>query len=552
MQVDRHLFVGLIGFLWRHAPQRLKYLLVALALVAGLTRDLVMVVINQAAGSTAEVALQTWLPVFLVILTLFVGASLVYQIMTTAVTTEVVNRVRLGLVEKITNVQPMVVSGYERGTLYHIMTTDVAIVAGTTSTLLSLLPLIVFLFIAIPQLFFYSVVAGLLAVLVMVGGVLVYWRQQQAMVNIGVDARKLEVAYFEAVSELLDGHRELKLNRARRLGFVSAMAGNLARLRRALIAVSRIYEQGEAGVSLLKFGLLSGIVFLAPALYAVDSRVTFSVLTLVLFCMNPFEQLVSSYPTIIGTMVSFVRIRELDSTLQDAANEGARPAIAQPFRSLSLQGVTVTHRQQAGQGFALGPIDLEIARGDILFVVGENGSGKTTLLHLIAGLHDPASGQMVLNGQPVGQDGTAGLRAGVSAIFAQYHIFQTLFGLDVGDAVADAAIARVNLAGQTQVVNGAVTRLALSAGQKRRLALAIALLEDRDILILDEFAADQDPNQRAWLFEQLFPELKRLGKTVILATHDLSWNHLCDRLIRLEGGRIISQSRPATEVRATG
>ncbi len=550
MVVDGRLFASLVRFLWMHAPVRLKYLLIALALVAGLTRDLVMVVINQAAASGSGEAFRIWLPIFILLLVVFVGASYGYQVMTTFVTTEVINRVRTRLIDKILNVQPTVVEAYEHGLLYHIMTTDVAIVAGTTTTLLSLLPLCVFLTIAIPQLFYYSMIAGLLSVLVMLGGVLVYYRQQQSMASLGMDARKLEVTYFENVSELLAGHRELKLHRPRRSDFVAALTGALAKLRHAQISVSKIYEKGEAGVSLLKFLLLSGIVFLVPALYQTDPKVTFSVLTLVLFCMNPFEQLVSSYPTLIGSMVSYIRIEDLDRRLKSLENEDDLPAVPEPFESLVLKGVTAVHRPQSGQGFVLGPVDLDIRRGDIVFLVGDNGSGKTTLLNLIAGLHDPASGDITVNGRPLTRGAMSGYRARISAIFARYHVFRTLFGLGhVTDREASAMIIKVNLSGQTGIIKSVFTRMELSAGQKRRLALAVSLLEDRDILILDEFASDQDPNQRSFIFEQLLPELQAKGKTVILATHDLAWNRVCTKLVRLQNGKIISVTAPVTDGR---
>lgn len=548
MVVSARLFADVLGFLWRHAPVRLKYTLITLALVAGLSRDLVMVTINQAAGSERGDIYSLWLPVFTVILLVFVAASYSYQVMTTRVTTEVINRVRKRLIDKILNVQPTVVESYEHGFLYHIMTTDVAIVAGTTSTILSLLPLFVFLIIAVPQLFYYSVIAGILALVAMAGGVFIYYRQQQAMANLGMDARKLEVDYFENVSELLSGHRELKLHRPRRSDFMGGLTGSLAQLRQALIRMSMIYEKGEAGVSLLKFLLLCGIVFLAPALYEIDKTVTFSVLTLVLFCMNPFEQLVSSYPTLVGSMVSYVRIEDLEKRLAELDNETDPPAETEPFESLRLQGVTAAHPGKSGQGFVLGPIDLDIRRGEIIFLVGDNGSGKTTLLNLIAGLHDPASGRVHLNGTPLTGEAMSSYRSRVSAIFARYHIFRTIFGLGhVTDRKASETIIKVNLSGQTGIIGGVFTRMELSAGQKRRLALAVSLLEDREILILDEFAADQDQNQRAFLFNELLPELKARGKTIILATHDLNWNKTCDRLVRLEGGKVVSITSPVSE-----
>ncbi len=548
MVVSLRLFGSLVAFLWQNAPVRLRYMLIALALVAGLTRSLVMVTINQAVGIASDETYGFWLPVFIAVLAVFVVASYSYQVMTTEVTTAVINRVRVRLIDRILNVQPTVTEAYEHGMLYHIMTTDVAIVAGTTATLLQLLPLFVFLTIAIPQLFFYSVIAGCLAVLVMAGGVLVYHHQQQSMASLGLDARKLEVTYFENVSELLSGHRELKLHQPRRRDFMASLTGSLAQLRRALISVSKVYEKSEVGVSLLKFLLLSGIVFLAPALYQTDTVVTFSVLTLVLFCMNPFEQLVSSYPSFISSMVSYIRIEDLDVRLEKLDNESDRPLVAEPFESLVLKQVTARHRPQSGQGFVLGPVDLEIRRGEVVFLVGDNGSGKTTLLNLLAGLHDPEVGEVILNGKPVAAQEMSNYRSRVSAIFARYHVFKSILGLGhVTDRQASDMIIKVNLSGQTGIIKGVFTRMGLSAGQKRRLALAVSLLEGREILVLDEFASDQDPNQRTFIFNELLPELKEQGKTVILATHDLSWNHRCDKLVRLDKGNVTSVTAPGSD-----
>lgn len=547
-KIDLRLFASLIWFLWRNAPHRQKHLLVALALVAGLSRNSLMTLINAAAGSSSAEALRIWLLPFLVALAVFIGSSYTYQVMTTVVTTEVINRVRAGFFNKIMDVQPTLIATYERGTLYHIMTTDVAIVAGTTNTFLTLLPISIFLLIGIPQLFFYSTIVGLICILVMAGGVYIYYRQQQNMASLSIDARKHEVEYFESVSGLLDGHRELKLHRARRDDFTGELSSILGKLRTALINASKIYEAGEAGVNVLKFALLCGVVFLVPALYPTEMTVTFSLLTIILFCMNPYEQLVSSYPTFIGSLVSYLRIEDLEKRLRAAGNEETLARNAEPFESLVLNGVVAVHENAGGHDFVFGPVDLEIKRGEIVFLIGENGSGKTTFLNLLAGLHSAKSGDMLLNGNPLSSRDMSQYRARVSAIFSQYHVFRTLFGLShKSDREVSATIIKVNLLGQTGVIGGIFTRMELSSGQKRRLALAVSLLEDRDVLILDEFVADQDASQRAFLFNELLPELKARGKTVILSTHDLAWNHCCDKLVRLEKGRIVSVTRPGND-----
>ncbi len=540
--LNAKLVLGLLQFLWRHVPPGSKSILIALALVAGLTRDVVMVVVNEAAGGTREQAIQLWLPLFSICLVVFVGTSYYYQVLSTSVTTSVVNKVRLRLSAKIIHAQPSVIAPYERGALYHNMTTDVATVARTTTTILGLLPVSIFLLVAIPQLFYYSPVAGGLAVLVMIGGILAYVIGQQRMASLGLDARRYQVAYFEAIAELLDGHRELRLHHGRRSDFANALGNVLERLRGALVEVAKMYETSEAIVSVMKFSLFGGIVFLVPILFETDPTTIFSVLLLVLYCVTPFEQMVSTYPSIIGSLVSYLRIEELDKALPEVPTPTLRP-IPVPFTGMSLRQMVATHRVDGNVRFTLGPIDLDIAKGEIIFLAGHNGSGKTTLLHVLAGLLDHDSGEFTIGAD--GQTTLSSHRENVTAIFSNYHIFKAHFGLShVSDADASEAISRVGLSEHTQIADGAITRLELSSGQKRRLALAVAFMEDCDVLILDEFVADQDPGQREIFFTKWLPELKAAGKTVILATHDMSWFDYCDRLVRMDKGRIVDITEP--------
>ncbi|MEY3081654.1 MAG: hypothetical protein RJA94_1639 [Pseudomonadota bacterium] len=530
----------MLRFLWSHAPQRLKYVVLLLALLAGLSRDWLMLVINKAAAAPVDQTISYWLPLFLVTFVLVIGSAFTYAVLVQAVTTRVVNNVRLKLIGGLLKAQPSFVDRREHGALYHILTTDVSAVAGFTSTLLNLLPAFIFLCIAIPQVFYYSMVSGFFVILVMIGGVLAYHLQQRTMAKLNDDARALEVAYFERVSEMLRGFRELRLHQPRQRSFSSDILQVLEKLRGLLIKVTRIFETSESAVQGLKFLLFAAIVFLVPYLVRTDNVITFQILTLVLFSLMPFEQIVTSYPAVIGTLVSYMRINDLATELNVIERVVERPVdFAPPFKTISLRDVETRYNSRETSSFALGPLDFELKSGEVVFLVGSNGSGKTTFMNVLCGLLDPTSGTIEVDGRPLAPEDMGAYRAQFSAIFTQFHVFRQLYGLEaVTPEQADEMIERVGLTGITQIRSEGISRIDLSAGQRRRLALAIALLEDRNVLVLDEFVADQDPEKRDYFFRTLVPWLKAQGKTVIVSTHDLAWLECCDRVITFENGKM--------------
>ena len=193
-----------------------------------------------------------------------------------------------------------------------------------------------------------------------------------------------------------------------------------------------------------------------------------------------------------------------------------------------------------GPGFQIGPMDFNIKAGEIIFVVGGNGSGKSTFLNLVCGLYHPQQGQLLLNDRPVRAADTQVYRDLFSPIFSDFHLFSRLFGYGALDPerVADL-LERTDLGDKTRIEDGLVTNQQLSTGQRKRLALVLALLEDKPIHLFDEWAADQDPGFRKLFYESLLPELKAQGKTVIAATHDDHYFHCADRVLKMEYGSFV-------------
>jgi putative pyoverdin transport system ATP-binding/permease protein len=203
--------------------------------------------------------------------------------------------------------------------------------------------------------------------------------------------------------------------------------------------------------------------------------------------------------------------------------------------------VTHTYRREADDGvFAVGPLDLELSPGEVVFVIGGNGSGKTTLAKLLVGLYAPETGCIELNDALVGAETREGYRQSFSAVFSDFHLFDKLLGIASGglDERALQLLRSLELERHVVVKDGAFSTTQLSLGQRKRLALLVARLEDRSVYVFDEWAADQDPAYKDVFYRELLPELRASGKAVLVITHDDHYFGLADRCLRLENGRL--------------
>jgi putative ATP-binding cassette transporter len=221
----------------------------------------------------------------------------------------------------------------------------------------------------------------------------------------------------------------------------------------------------------------------------------------------------------------------------DAAPLEVRTSVS----TLELRDVTFTYPHEANdREFTLGPVSLRFSRGESVFVVGGNGSGKSTLAKVLCGLYHPTSGQILLDGTVVGDGNREWYREHFSVVFSEIFLFDRLAGIDPREVERRATtyLTRLGLNRVVSVQGGMFSTTALSHGQRKRLALLVAYLEDRPIYIFDEWAADQDPDFKRTFYMELIPELRAAGKTVIVNTHD-AYHDVADRIVRLEEGRVV-------------
>jgi putative ATP-binding cassette transporter len=212
--------------------------------------------------------------------------------------------------------------------------------------------------------------------------------------------------------------------------------------------------------------------------------------------------------------------------------------------------VIFQHRFNGGEaGLTIGPINMEIRRGQVVFITGGNGSGKTTLIRLLTGLYPVQSGTLWFNRTIVDRTNIVAYRNCISAVFSDYHLFDEMYGLeDVDHHFAERLIDIMEIGHKSRVVGRAFTNTRLSGGQRKRLALIAAVLEKKPICVFDEWAADQDPYFRGKFYRTVIPLLKELGITVVAITHDEKYFDVADVHLHMDNGLLhVVRSSPLVE-----
>lgn len=353
-------------------------------------------------------------------------------------------------------------------------------------------------------------------------------------------------AQYRAV---IEGAKELKISRPRRARVhgarLCAAADRIAALKSRAMA---LFWTADATGTAVFFAMI-GLVIACRDAFGIDASTISGAIIVLLYVKGPMAQIAGALPLLDQARVSLGRIAALSAALDldrqepdlplDAPPDGPAPAI----RSIALVGVTYAFPADGAPApFVLGPVDLAIAAGELVFLVGANGSGKTTLVKLLLGLYVPDTGEVRLDGVAVGARSRDACRQRFTTVFSDYHLFDDLAG-DAAPEAARAHLARVGLAGKVRVEDGRFSTTDLSTGQRKRLALVHALMERRPVLVTDEWAADQDPEFRRLFYEELLPALRAQGRTLLVISHDDRYFHLADRVVRMAQGRIVEDLR---------
>jgi putative pyoverdin transport system ATP-binding/permease protein len=425
--------------------------------------------------------------------------------------------------------------------LYASLTGDVGQIVGSLAMIPTLLMHLALVTGSLAYMAYLSRQVLIETLLFIAFGIVTYRMTLARAVGFFFRSRELQNEMMARAREAVEGTKELKMHYGRREAFLKKTEGVIAALQRQTRRGALAFAATSSWGQVLFFVLVGLLVIVMPRFQPVAPKVLVGY-TIVLFqMMAPLEVLLSSMPALSQASVSMQALEQLGFSLEAENRETAGAEVEPAPWTLELAGVTHSYRREnEEESFLLGPIDLTFRPGELVFIVGGNGSGKTTLAKLILGLYAPEAGKIRFAGQALTDDNREQYRQNFAVVFSDYFIFKTLYGIEASalDGNARRYLEKLHLEQKVQVQEGELSTVDLSQGQRKRLALLTAYLEDRPIYLFDEWAADQDPIFKRIFYYELLPELKARGKMIFVISHDDHYFHVADRIVKLNYGQL--------------
>lgn len=534
--------MNFLQFLQKEAGTMTSRLLTAAGLCGVLNGLLVLVVLSATGMSYRSPEQSQLLLLFVACFFFFVLCRKFVLERTAGIVEGIINRVRLRISEKVRGAELIHFEQIGAAPIYTALAENTRTLSESANFIVNslssaILVVLAMLYIAVLSMPAFLLLAGAISL-----GVLIYLRNVRKARPVLRKAAAQDHRFFEELGHLLYGFKELKIDAEKSEALVEQDLKVVARQAEELrLDAARQFSWITVFGESFFYGLMGLLIFVLPAFISQqDSRTLVSVVAVLLFMISSVSALVDSVPAVERANIAIERIEQLENRL------GSMPPperVQEPvgFERLACVGMTFHYPDVQGRSaFQLGPIDLEVRRGEVIFIIGGNGSGKSTFLKLLCGLYPASKGHLELNGVPVTRVNMQQYRSQFAIILQDFHLFSRLFHMRRFDrARISQLLTAFDLASVTGVrEDGVLENTQLSKGQQKRLAMLVTDLEDRDVLIFDEWAADQDPDFRRYFYHELIGALAARGKTVIAATHDDHFFHLADRVLKMSEGKL--------------
>lgn len=533
----------LLRLLGRESPVSVKKL-AGMAMLSGLANAMVLAVINTAAASGGRTydSLRCLL-LFVITVSIYIKAQSFLMVRSTVVVETVLYSIRLRFIDLIRRADALPLEHIGRSAIFSSVSKELVAISQATIEIVNACQASLMVFFAIGYLSILSWTALLITLAASAIGISIHFqkaRERQGDIHESIDR---ENRFLDLFTQMLTGFHEVKINR--RVG--DAVAEEIRQASGSLRSVKmRVAHQFTSHFIFSQaafYIMIACVVFLLPRFNESDPTLLTKTTSTILFIIGPLTGIMAAIPTFAMANVAVAKVHHLEEQLTSAMEheplQGPPPTLS-AFRSIRFSNLVFDYTDEKGTPtFTVGPLNLEIPAGETLFIVGGNGSGKSTFLRLLTGIYYGRRGAILLDGAPLCQTNLQDYRNLFSVIFTDYHLFDQLYGYSAPDpAQVRALLEQFDLTDKVALEGSRWTTTSLSTGQRKRLALIVSLLQQKPIMVCDEWAADQDPTFRKYFYEVLIPQMKAQGKTVIAATHDDRYFHLADRVLRMDFGQL--------------
>jgi putative ATP-binding cassette transporter len=538
----------------RESPKDIKRVL-AISFFVGITNMGLIALINKAAADVSNgesVSVQFFLFAFLLIT--FLVITNIANRENIKSTQGLVHRFKMRIMSEIFKSDLAKIDSIGRAEILQILARDTQTVSQSITFLVSgcqSVATLIFLtlYMATISLTAFFII-GISSVLIVFAGVYAVRNVTNDLEVVG----KRENALNEMFSDFLNGYKEIKMHSDRAYeisrDMVKEARGSSEAKSKLLIFIANYFNY----LQVLMYAVVGLMIFVVPILSTDFSTSVMQATTTSLFLTASLTGIIQSVPSLSQSNAAARELIGLEEKiLSKEPQQGfGRREVFSTLESIRIENITYQYANGNGasrtvgspamgaQSFSLGPISYEFHAGKVYFVRGNNGSGKTTLIRMLVGLSQPTSGQIYVNEVPIALPATSDYRDLFSVVFTDFHLFKKLYGLhDVTANEIQHLIELFQMEKKVSVTDGIFSNLRFSTGQKKRLALIVALLEKRQVIILDEWAADQDPEFRHLFYEKIIPMLRAMGKTVIAITHDDHYYQSADYLLQMVNGQLV-------------
>lgn len=538
----------LVKFLIRYSPGVLAAA-VGIGVISGVASAGLMAIINRSLENVNHPATTIAVAFLGVTLTVLV-ANFVSRLILIRLSTRAVLEMRMNLSEQILVAPLREIERHGQSRLLAVLTEDILAVSDTLAEFPPLAISIAIIVACFSYLMWLSWPLALAFLGMFSLGVLVHEsiaRRTRGYLSQGREKWDELITYYHA---LVLGNKELKLHSRRREAFMrDGFEPTATAMQTLSYSWHKIFAIAASFGQTFYFMVVGAILFAAPLLGNFEATVLTGFVLLTIYMNGPISAIVGFLPTFERAGVAMDKIESLGLDLGRGRTSDIRGNDSRPlpdFHSLEIRDLSYLYKEHdEDRGFRLGPVNLDIQAGELVFIVGGNGSGKSSFARVLTGLYTPSEGDIRINEVSVDDSNRDDYRQNFSTVFADYFLFTALYGLLSDDLAAkvDRYLAELQLTGKVSLVDGRFSTVNLSQGQRKRLALLTAFVEDRNIYLFDEWAADQDPAFKDVFYYRILPDLKARGKTVIVISHDRQYYEVADRLVRFEEGQIVEDRR---------